>query len=289
LLDSYMASLAPDSSTLLRMRRGFKSLPFKPSLVEKRLGKVGAQLNSTPWQQAVSELGRLLDASQTSSKQSGVPLSIVLSNHFVRYKVIPALPAFTSADKALLIATHCFRESYGDIVDDWVIKLNSLPDGDTLVACAVDSGLIVALQTLASQYQCKLKSIQPYLMSGFNRARRQIKPLAACYAQIEAGRITIALIKDGAWQAVAGCGYGAGHDWSDALASLITREVLLADWPQNQFSIYLTTPDTLQDRLIIKDFIENTGWKTVIAEPRIVPGYAISTDQPFSMALSVVS
>jgi len=286
-----MASLAPDSSSLVRVRRDFKSLPFKSSLVEKQFGQVSPSLSDSPWQQAINELGRLLDVSQVTSKRSGLPLSVVLSNHFVRYKVIPALPAFTSADKALLVATHCFRETYGDIVDDWVIKLNPVPDDDTLVACAVDSSLIAALQALVSQYQCKLKSIQPYLMSGFNLMCRHVKPQAICYAQIEAGRITIALIKDGAWQTIAGCGvaYGAGHDWADALTSLITRETLLADWPQNQFSVYLTTPDTLQDRLINKAFVENTGWKTVISEPRIVPGYSVSSDQPFSMALSAVS
>jgi len=285
-----MASLAPDSASLVRLTRDFKSLPFKSRVMDQRHSSTDATVNSirhSLWQNAVNELGALLLESKSTSERSGLPLSIVLSNHFVRYKVIPAPPAFTVPGKALLIATHCFRETYGDIVEDWTIKLNTVAGGDTLVACAVDSSLIAALQGLAKQYQCTLKSIQPYLMSGFNLARRQIKPLATCYAQVEEGRITIALIRDGAWQTIAGC--VAGRDWELALTALIARETLLADWPQQQLNICLTTPDTLQDRLVTKAFIENTGWKTFITAPCIAPGNDIKTDLPFSMALSLVS
>jgi len=285
-----MASLALESTSLVRLTMRFNALPLKFKVIDKQHKRIEAAkgtVRQMPWQIAVNALSALLAESNTRFERSGLPLSIVLSNQFVRYKVIPALPPFTPPDKALLIATHCFREAYGDIVEDWTIKLNPVADGDTLVACAIDSSLMAALQGLAQQYHCTLKSVQPYLMSGFNMARRHINPSSTCFAQVEDGRITIALIQDGAWQTIAGC--GAGRDWEQALTALIAREILLADWPQQQLNICLTTPDTLQDRQVTKALVENTGWKITLSEPRMLPGYIIATDQPFSMALSLVS
>ncbi|MEZ0315754.1 MAG: hypothetical protein ACAH10_02585 [Methylophilaceae bacterium] len=281
---SYVASLALDSTAVVRLAMDFKSLPFKSRVVEKRHATFEAVANDRPWQTALLELQKLIVQSQSTHKRGGLPLSIVLSNQFVRYKVIPALPAFTPADKALAIATHCFREGYGDAVDDWSIKVNPLPDGDTLLACAIDASLLMAIQALAKQHGCRLKSMQAHLMSGFNTMHRHIKPPPSCYAQIEAGRITIALVRDGAWQSIAAC--GTGPEWDEPLSSLITREMLLAGWPHEQLTIYLATPDTLHDKLATKAFIANTSWKTDVLNTRPVAGYSVTTDQVFAMALS---
>lgn len=275
LFDQYVASLAPDALSLVRLKSG-----VKVKLVEKLHVKLAVSNHAQPWFSAVAELENLLMKSQR-----GMPLTIVLSNQFVRYNIIPAMPPLTASDKIITVATHCFRENYGDIVDGWLIRVNSLPDGDTLIASAVDVALINALETLSKKYACKLKSIQPYLMSGFNSIRRQVNDHPSCYVQVEAGRISIALANEGRWQSIAGC--GVGQDWSQSLVSLITREMLLAGWKDVQASLYFSGLCKSQDLKIFESFNKISPWKSVQVTNKAVAGYSATSDQFYAMAMSV--
>ncbi len=275
--DQYVASLTLDSVSLVRLKSGFKT-----KLVEKLHVECAVSNHAQPWLSAVAALEKLL-----MKAQRGLPITVVLSNQFVRYIIIPAMPPLTASDKIITVATHCFRENYGDIVDGWLIRVNSLPDGDTLIASAVDVALVNALETLSKKYACKLKSIQPYLMSGFNSIRRQVNDHPSCYVQLEVGRISIALANEGRWQSIAGC--GVGQDWSQSLVSLITREMLLAGWRDVQLTIYFSGLCNPKDLQITESFIKNTSWKTVQSSNKTIAGYSANNDQVYAMAMSAVS
>jgi hypothetical protein len=275
LFDQYVASLAPDALSLVRLKSG-----FGVKLVEKRHVVLAVSNHAQAWFSAVTELEKLLMKSQR-----GMPITIVLSNQFVRYNIIPAMPALTASDKIITVATHCFRENYGDIVDGWLIRVSPLPDGDTLIASAVDAALFNALEALSKKYGCKLKSIQPYLMSGFNSIRRQVNDHPSCYVQVEAGRISIALTQDGRWQSIAGC--GVGQDWSESLVSLITREMLLAGWKDVQATIYFSGLSKSQDLKSFESFNKISPWKSVQVSNKAVTGYSAKSDQFYAMAMSV--
>lgn len=273
--DYHVASIAPESVALVRLRRGFGS-----RMVDKWHTPLAPAYHEAPWSSAVGELEKLLQKSV-----QGLPISIVLSNQLVRYKIIPALPPFSAADKILAVARHGFHETYGDLVDDWTIRVNPVPHGDSIIASAVDSGLLAALENLTQKYAGKLKSIQPYLMSGFNRIHRQIKTLPSCYVQVEAGRLHVALLRDGAWHSITGC--NAGQDWPQQLSALITREILLAAWPQEPVFIYLSAPGSPEDIHKSTASITNTAWK-ILPVTQAFPGtYAAAGDQVYAMALSV--
>jgi hypothetical protein len=268
-------SLANDNVSIVRLQHG-----LGVRLLEKRHAPIVLKPQSKPWFAWISELESLMVQSGT-----GLPITIVLSNHLVRYKIIPALPAFSPADKALEVATHCFRESYGDIVDGWSVRINPLPHGDTLLISAVDSDLISGIEALCKQNRCKLKSIQPYLMSGFNCARSEIDATACCFVQVETGRLSIALIRDGGWQSITAC--PITDDWSKDLAALITREMLLADWQNLQPKIYFTALPSIKDEQIKNLFKQsNPAWQTFQLEHKTIIGYLPSEDYPFAISLS---
>lgn len=275
LFDQYVASLAPDALSLVRLKSG-----FGVKLVEKLHVTLAVSNHAQAWFNAVAELEKLLMKSQR-----GMPMTIVLSNQFVRYNIIPAMPPLTASDKIIKVATHCFRENYGDIVDDWLIRVNPLPDGDTLVTSAIDAALVNALEALSKKYACKLKSIQPYLMSGFNSIRRQVNDHPSCYVQVEAGRISIALTQAGRWQSIAGC--GVGQDWSQSLLSLLTREMLLAGWKDVQATIYFSGLSKSQDLKAFESFNKISPWKSVQVTNKAVAGYSAKNDQFYAMAMSV--
>lgn len=280
LLDNYMASVSPAAVALVRLRRGFGSKIFANKIMDKWHTHFTGAANDTPWSTAISELEKLLQKSA-----AGLPISIVLSNQLVRYKIIPALPPFSAADKVLAVARHGFRETYGDMVDDWTIRVNPVPHGDSVIASAVDSALLAALEALTLKYGCKLKSIQPYLMSGFNQLHRRIKTLPACYVQIENGRLYVTLIRDGAWHSITGS--VAGPDWPQQLSALIAREMLLAGWPHEQAIIYLASANSPEDSRSSAAFMQSSVWKTLPAPQPAMAGYAVASDQAYAMALSV--
>ena len=300
LLMQQVASLGAEAVALLRVKKG---LPKR--LLEKSHAPIAVNNHAVnqaqPWLGGILALENLLSQSskkspsaQTPSADSfnGLPITLVLSNQFVRYQVIPAMPAFSSADKVMAIATHCFRENYGDSVDNWTIRASPLPHGDSLLISAIDTELMAAIEALCQKCECKLSSLQPYLMSGFNSMRRQIGNGVSALVQVEAGRLTIALMRDGHWQNITAT--KTAEDWSTDLASLISREILLsgsqiADLQNAQLRIYFSALPSLKDEKIKQIFKQNNPtWQVLPANHKAIAGYLPSEDQPYTMALSAV-
>ena len=300
LLMQQVASLGAEAATLLRVKNGLpKRLLEKQHVLVTDQQKPAHQ--AQPWlggilalENLLSQSSKKLPSAQTSSKDSfnGLPITLVLSNQFVRYQVIPAMPAFSPADKVMAIATHCFRESYGDSVDNWTIRASPLPHGDSLLISAIDTELIAAIEALCQKYQCKLSSLQPYLMSGFNSMRRQVGSGVSALVQVEDGRLNVALMRDGNWQNITAT--KTAEDWSADLASLISREMLLsglqvANVQNAQPRIYFSAVPSLQDEKIKQIFMQNNpAWQVLPANHKVIAGYLPSQDQPYTMALSAV-
>jgi hypothetical protein len=110
--------------------------------------------------------------------------------------------------------------------------------------------------------------------------------------QVEDGRLTVALMRDGNWQNITAT--KAAEDWSADLASLISREMLLsglqiADVQNAQPRIYFSALPSLQDEKIKQIFMQNNpAWQVLPANHKAIAGYLPSEDQPYAMALSAV-
>ena len=290
-----VASLGNEAVTLLRLENGMVKRLLVKTLAPMALNHQVAH-GAQPWASAILVLENLLSNAnaQTESKPSAndLPLTLVLSNQFVRYQIIPAMPAFSPADKVMAVATHCFRENFGDSVDNWTIRVSPIPHGDSLLISAIDTELVTAIETLCQKYQCRLNSFQPYLMSGFNSMRRQIGAGVSVLVQVEAGRLTIALMRDGQWQNITST--KTLKDWSGDLAALISREMLLSGLETTglqhaQASIYFSALPSLQDEKIKQIFKQNNpAWQVLPANHKAIVGYVPSQDQPYAMALSAV-
>ena len=303
-----VASLSADAAVLLRVNNSLtkRLLEKQHALVtENQQGANTAQ----PWASALLALENLLtqsgghstnveslNALSTNAKlASSLPITLILSNQWFRYKIIPAMPAFSPAEKVMAVATQCFRESYGDSVDSWMIRVNPLPHGDSLLISAVDAELIAAIEILCKKHQCQLKSIQPYLMSGFNAMCHQLGAGVSCLVQVETGRLTIALMCDGKWQSITATTVANVSaedilaDWSEDLAALISREMLLSGLQNAQANIYFSALPSPQDEKIKQLFKQNNpAWQVLSTDHKAIAGYIHSQDQPYAMALSAV-
>lgn len=272
LTDYYCASIAPGSAALLRMRRG-----WRPAVVQKSLANGAANSAASPWLDELDLLEGLL-----SEAQRGLPLNITISNHYMRYRLVPAPPLSMPAEGVQALMQHCFRETYGDVVDDWQIRANPMPDRGDAVACAVDRALMEGLKAAAGKSGLKLVSAQPYFMSGFNAVCRSINGAAACFVQAERGRIMLGTMQDKDWlglRAVA-----ATPRWKEELPPHIEREILFAGWENATPAVFLYAPEAAQE---IRQQ-ETKRWTLEYVSSRQIEGYSPQHDVPYAMALSGV-
>lgn len=151
-------------------------------------------------------------------RAAGRRVTVVLSNHLVRYAVLRPSKALRSWADWSAYARHTFEAIYGPPARGWEIKVNGL------IAAAVDRALLEELRTIP-----RLASVQPYLMAAYNARRKHLKGKSAWFVVQEPGRVAIAFLSDGEWKLVRTRGVGA--DWARALEELLDREAAAAQAP----------------------------------------------------------
>lgn len=272
LRDSYTVLLAPAALTLTQRRPGlFGHALLAGQSLPCTLDSPAAHTVSTkpqPWQPALAALDHCLAAFKAGSS-----VSIELSNHFMRYTIVPAMPPFSRREQLLAVARHCLQDIYGDKVEQWTLQVNPLPHGDSVLACATDTALLAAIDALGRKYRLRIRSIQPHLMSGFNAARSSLKPARgqasqpACFVQLEPRRATLLLMRDRAWHAVAGCALSA--NWTQEVTALVSREMVFAGWQELQPTLYIASGFATDSVEFNRKFPPEIGWNIVM-----LPGIA---------------
>ncbi|MEQ1814230.1 MAG: hypothetical protein ABL860_07250 [Candidatus Nitrotoga sp.] len=275
LTDYYCASIAPGSAALLLMRRG-----WRPVILEKSCASGVTKAGNSPWLVELGLLEGLL--SEVGEVRRGLPLNIIISNHYMRYRLIPAPPLSMPGADVLALMQHCFREIYGDVVDGWQIRANPLPDGGDIVACAVDRALMEGLKAAAGKAGLRLVSAQPYFMNGFNAACRRIDGAATCFVQVESGRMILGVIRNKNWLGLRAV--TASSEWQDELPAHIDREILFAGWEGMNPTIFLHVPEAAQS---IKPG-DTRPWRMIRTVTRPIAGYSPQHDVSYAMALSGV-
>lgn len=275
LTNYYCASIAPGSAALLLMRRAWRG--WRTAVVQKSLVRTEAKAGASSWRAELGLLEGLL-----SEARRGLPLSITLSNHYMRYRLVPAPPLSMHGKDVQALMQHCFRETYGDAVDGWQIHANPMPDRGDVVACAVDKALMEGLQAATGKSGLKLVSAQPYFMNGFNAARKNIGGTAACFVQVEPGRIMLGTMRDKNWLGLRAV--TATPQWEEELPAHIEREILLAGWEDASPAVFLHAPEAAQS----VEQKNTQRWKMngVFTQP--VVGYSLQHDAAYAMALSGV-
>lgn len=88
----------------------------------------------------------------------------VVSNHFVRYGVLPWQTGITARQDWLALAQHDYRKRFGAIADQWQLCVSFNGYGKTVVTSAIDQALVDDLRALAESNSWKITSIEPLLM-----------------------------------------------------------------------------------------------------------------------------
>jgi len=193
---------------------------LRPTLARKEIIAVESADDSVPWQAGV-------DALPTALALAGprrVDVTVVLSNHYVRYALLPWSATLKTQAEWLALARHRFSSVHGPAAEEWIIRISETGRESPRIACAIDRALLTALEERISG-PASLVSVQPYLMAAFNRMRPVIGD-ASCWLVVEEpGRLTLALIQRGEWYAIRG--RRKDEHWRMTLPEILDRESAL--------------------------------------------------------------
>ena len=268
--DRVCFALTPDALSWVRVARG-----FKPTVVEKNTLSCVSEANGA-WQGALQKLQGVL------ATQAVADATVVLSNHFVRYVLVPWSDALNGADEELAFARHCFAKVYGDAAAGWEVRVSDEKPGAPRVASAVDRQLIEALRSAFAQSAIALRSVQPFLMISFNRWRGEFRRRDAWFVIAERGRYCCAAIEKQQWRNVRSGKLGDG--FLQELPQLFKRELFLADGGESGRAVMLHVPE--QPRFVS---IPGSGWQVT---PLVLPpcaGFSPVSDPQYAMAMSALS
>jgi hypothetical protein len=133
-----------------------------------------------------------------------VDVTVVLSNHFVRYAVLPADTGAATPEEELALARFQFARIHGERAKSWEVRVC---DG---LACAIDSALLQDIKRMFNG-KARLVSVQPRLMAAYNGARRRIPREGAWLLLAERGRTCLARLAARRWASV----YNGGETDAD--------------------------------------------------------------------------
>jgi len=224
--------LSPGGVSCLRLARGWRPR----AVAHGDVACAPAATGEAPWQPALTTLSSVLQ------DNAGAEAVVVLSNHFVRYALVPFHERLVRPADDLALARHQFLEAYGPLAANWSVRMSDTGrDRGPRLACAIDGGLLEALRKLCREQRIALISVQPYLMAAFNQWQAQFDSTGS-FALLEAGRLCLLRFRDAQWQSVTSRRIGA--DWLSDFATLRGRERMLSGVDAAEpGSTYVCAPD----------------------------------------------
>lgn len=198
--------------------RAADRLPGAPRSVQ-----VAAADGGAPWQPALAALESALPAALGGRAVA----TVVLSNQFLRYALVPWRDELAGVDENLSYARHCLAKVYGQPARAWEIRLAQQAPGQPRLASAVDAELLEGLRGVLQRADVRVRSIQPHLMAACNGARRQLRRRSAWLALLEPGHLTLARLQQGRWASLRS--QRLDGRWRDELVPILEREALFAD------------------------------------------------------------
>lgn len=154
-------------------------------------------VNENSWQAA----GAVLTQALRELDWRDMPASVCLSNHFVRYALVPGSAKLRNRAEHLAAARHQLHALFGEQADRWLIVPTAV-GSDCHLAAAVDSELVGSLAEIISSADLRLRRIEPILVSAFNNACGRIDRKPTWLMTAESERACIAYFENGQWRLI---------------------------------------------------------------------------------------
>ena len=209
LRERLVVGLSPESVQFVRYAPG-----WRPRLAENAAIRCAATSDEA-WRGASEALARELP--RRARPRSA--WRVVLSNHFVRYQLVPWNPELRGQSEVLAMAQMQFRSVYGEIALRWSLRIAHGAFGASALACAVDLAMIERLEQIFAASGARIASLQPYVVAALNALRNRLRESEFWFAFIEPGRLVIGQIGSPGWVGLATRRLGM-HPLAETLAGL---------------------------------------------------------------------
>lgn len=229
--DQIRISLSPSHVALLRFGKG-----LKPRLTAKTAVACQAVADDAPWSGALTALAGLLNKPEWQHADA----TVVVSNGFARFQLLPWNENITSAEEQRSFARHKLAAVYGDS-SEWEIRIAEGNAGTENLACGMHLKLLDSITACCSNQGVRLRSLQPYLMAAYNRVRQELAQGNIWLAVTEPQRVCIMRLENGAWRSI----HCRSLDADNTLAALVTvleREQQLAGLAEQTHRTLLYAP-----------------------------------------------
>ncbi|HEY6864937.1 MAG TPA: hypothetical protein VI319_13655 [Burkholderiales bacterium] len=244
---------------------------LKPRLVAKRALGCDPAAAGEPWQGAAGALAAL--AAEVRDVRCDV--TVVLSNHFVRYALVPASDTLDSPEEESAYARYCFSKVHGERARTWDVRLSGPDDGGLRVASAIDAALLEAIRAcFPATGRPRLVSVQPYLMAAFNRSDAGKGKHSGWLLLVEPQRACLACIDAGRWTAVRNV--KGDYELPARWAELLERERYVAGAPEGDVIVHAGAAPSPA---------ETGPWRFRLLAAAAPEGYSARDDGRFAMAL----
>lgn len=169
---------------------------------------------------------RMLEKVLPLFAKRNMKVTVILSNHFVHYALIPWCDSLRGEKEEMAHARHCFETLYGGAVDGWELRLSPDKAGVPALASAVDKKLLEELRGVLGHAGVDIRSIQPHLMVAHNICHASLRGCSAWLALLEPGNLCLAMLQKGqlAWMRK----MRIGKTWQEELPTILEREECLA-------------------------------------------------------------
>jgi hypothetical protein len=194
-----------------------------------------------PWQPAL----RALQAGLSTFGSVRMEVTVVISNHFVRYALIPWDGNLSNDGEEEAYIRHYFSATYGNDAQDWVLRLSTNGSGEMQVASAIDRGLLEGLEHIVNKRGLRFISLQPYLMDEFNQWRNRFNSPKVWFVLAEQGRLCLSLLEKGKWRSLRTM--KVDDTWLSRLPQLLEREFSLSDSGNDRGVVFLFAPDVVDE------------------------------------------
>lgn len=248
LTDELQVCIYPQQIELQRLKRSFKN-GLKPQLVCKQVIDLPQHVND--WQ----ILAKYLEQALMDANWQGAKPTVIVSNHFVRYAIIPWNAELAIESERQAYMQHCFTLAYGEPAKAWDLRMSEPCFGQSAIASAMSSGLLQTLHEVFAEAGMALTTVYPQLMLAMNQTIRQVKQqnlsmgakqaLNFWLVTIQNERVCLVLLESNSWRLVKNVVLEANV--SEQVAALIQREIVNCN-ADDEAPVLLYWPESKKDQ-----------------------------------------
>jgi len=148
------------------------------------------------WQAALAALA----AGLQKLERRDLDARVRLSNHFVRYGLVPTITTLRSGEERMAAARHQLTTIYGERADRWQVALHHGARNDAAVVAGTEQELLQQLVAVIADAGLELQAVEPLLAAVFNGVRGEISKAPTWLGIAEPDRVMLAYLEDQQWR-----------------------------------------------------------------------------------------